>query len=223
MFQRVGGLPELPDLVKVELEGKRHYFLPDGSVVPSVTTLLGSFEQAGIQRWRDKIGEAEADRISKAACDRGEQWHGLMERHLTNEPSESILKTPGVSDQMKTKFITAVPHLARINNIHYMETCLYSKRLRTAGRVDLAAEWDGIPSIIDHKTSLKVKQERYIHKYFEQTTLYGMMYEELTGMPINQIVIIISNDEQDEPQIFIRDKAHYIPAVMDKIARYGAL
>ena len=91
--------------------------------------------------------------------------------------------------------------LDRIDNISYIETMLYSTNIGLAGQVDCIAEFDGVPSIIDFKTSSKMKKEEWIEDYFLQCTAYSLMYEELIGQPINDIVIIMAV-ENEQPLLF---------------------
>jgi hypothetical protein len=207
---RVQGLPELPKLSTLNLNGDRYYELPDHSVVPSVTTMLGHYEKAGLRRWKAKVGQEEAKRISEEARWRGEAFHKAVEHYFDT----------GWASHMEPKLIEMLPELDKINNIHYMETCLYSRGLYLAGRCDLIAEYDGVLSVIDFKTSRKLKEEKWIQHYFEQGTAYAIMYEELVGVPINQVVIMISSDAIAVPQVFVKDKKDYMDSLMRKIDDY---
>jgi hypothetical protein len=207
MFQRVQGLPELPKLKTLNMNGSRYYVLPDKNVVPSVTTLLGHYEKAGLQRWKNKVGLEEAEKISSEARFRGEMFHTHVEDYLNG--SRIAIQNP--------KLIEAIPELDKIDNIHYLETCLYSRGLALAGRCDLIEEYDGVLSVIDFKTSRKLKEEKWIQHYFEQGTAYSIMYEELVGKPIDQVVIIISSDAITVPQVFARPKREYIDSLNRKI------
>ena len=88
-----------------------------------------------------------------------------------------------------------------------------------AGSVDCIAEYEGVLSVIDFKTASKPKKEEYIENYFLQTTAYALMYEELIGTPINQIVILIAVDGQ-EPQVFKKNPADYINRLVEVIDQY---
>jgi genome maintenance exonuclease 1 len=121
---------------------------------------------------------------------------------------------------MKQSFRDMQETLDLIDNIHYIESPLYSEGLGVAGRTDVIAEFGKTLSIIDFKTSTKQKKEEWIDHYFEQGTAYSLMYEELVGAPINQVVIIISCDDSEYPQVFIRDKNQYVESLMDKINQY---
>jgi genome maintenance exonuclease 1 len=117
-------------------------------------------------------------------------------------------------------FKIAKPTLDRIDNIHYIECPLFSETLGIAGRCDLIAEFDGVLSIIDHKTSTKEKKEEWITEYFEQKTAYAEMYKEWLGIEVNQIVTIIICDDLNVPQIFVRDPKHYKDSLFQKIQMY---
>jgi genome maintenance exonuclease 1 len=121
---------------------------------------------------------------------------------------------------MKQAFNDIRPTIDRIDNIHYIESPLWSERIGLAGRTDVIGEFDGKLSIIDFKTSLKLKKEEWIDNYFEQVTAYSLMYKERVGTPINQVVIIISVDGVIEPQIFIKEPIDYVNSLIEKVWLY---
>ena len=180
----------LEDLESVTLPtGGRFYTLPDGTKLPSVTTVMGAQKKDAIMKWRKRVGEAEANKISAKATKRGNGVHTLCERYLKNEPLGEIMP------DAKEMFVDLKPTLNRINNIHYLETALWSKQLGVAGRVDCIAEFDGVLSVIDFKTSKRIKKEEDIEDYFWQTSAYALMYEELIGTPINDLIIIMAVED----------------------------
>ena len=137
---------ELKDLQSETFpDGKRYYTLEDGTKLPSVTTVLGAQKKDAIMAWRKRVGEVEANRISKAATGRGTNVHTLCERYLNNESLGDIMP------DAKEMFKSIKPLLNRINNIHYQEQALWSKQLGMAGRVDCIGEFDGVLSVIDFK------------------------------------------------------------------------
>lgn len=225
-FQKVSGLPDFKPLPRLNLNGKRHYQLPDRSIVPSVTTLLGHFEEKGIRRWRAKIGYDEADRISEEARIKGEAYHSLIEDYLENDPIEDIMareEIVKIGPELSSKFLLTLPFLHKISNIHYQETCLYSSKMKIAGRCDVIAEYEGILSVIDFKTSRKIKKEEYIQNYFEQATCYSLMYEELIGVEVPQIVIMIAASDEVEGEVmqcFVRKTKDYKQNLFKKIDAY---
>ena len=130
---------DLPDLKSVTLpNGKRSYTLPDGSSVPSVTTVLGAMKKEAIMAWRKKVGEEVANAISKKATNRGTNVHSMCEEYLNNE--ELGVYMPDAYEM----FLSIKPYLNKINNIHYQEQSLWSTQLGMAGRVDCIAEYEEI-------------------------------------------------------------------------------
>jgi genome maintenance exonuclease 1 len=209
-------MPELKSLPVEEKNGKRLYVSPNGIRLPSVTTVLGHFKKAQIIEWRNRVGDKQANAISGRASVRGTKFHSMMERYLGNE--QNIFE--GVMPDMKQAFKDIQSTLNKIDNIHYIESPLYSEILGIAGRTDVIGEYEQVPSIIDFKTSLREKRESWIENYFEQGTAYSLMYEEMTGIQINQIVVIISVDGLDKPQVFVKDRIEYIDSLMTKIDAY---
>ena len=205
---------ELKDLQSETFpDGKRYYTLEDGTKLPSVTTVLGAQKKDAIMAWRRRVGEVEANRISKAATGRGTNVHTLCERYLNNESLGDIMP------DAKEMFKSIKPLLNRINNIHYQEQALWSKQLGMAGRVDCIGEFDGVLSVIDFKTSKKIKKREDIDNYFAQCVAYACMYEELIGNGIDQIVIIMAVDDE-EPLIFIEKTEDHLNTLLEYIKFY---
>ncbi len=169
-----------------------------------------------IKEWRERVGNEEAQKISTRASVRGTKFHNMMEKYMCNDAT----LFENVMPDMRQAFKDAQKTVDLIDNIHYIECPLYSERLGVAGRTDVIGEFAGTLSVIDFKTSTKLKKEEWIDNYFEQGTAYALMYEELVGTPIDQIVIIISVDGETEPQMFIRDKKYYVDSLMEKIKAY---
>jgi hypothetical protein len=214
------GLPQLESLSTKEIDGKRHYLLPNGIYVPSVTTVLGHFKKKQIQEWRNRVGHDEANKISNRASTRGTKFHTLMEKYLSNEPVTSII-TENTMPTLKESFHMMKKEIDKhIDNVYYIEVPLYSTSMRMAGRTDIIAEYDGVLSVIDFKTSAREKKEEHIQDYFLQSTAYALMYEERMGMPIEQIVIMMASDGLPEPQIFVKKTEDYQEPLLKKIVQY---
>jgi genome maintenance exonuclease 1 len=194
-------------------DGKRYYTLPDGTRLPSVTTVLGAQKKDAIMAWRKRVGEDVANTISKKATGRGTNVHTLCERYLNNESLGDIMP------DAKEMFYTLKPYLNKINNIHYQEQALWSKQLGMAGRVDCIGEYDGVLSSIDFKTSKRIKSHEDIEDYFWQTSAYALMYEELIGEPIHQLVIIMAV-EDNQPLVFIQKTEDHIEGLVKAINFY---
>ena len=106
-------------------------------------------------------------------------------------------------------FLEAVQVLeTKINNIYCIEDYLYSDEYKVAGAVDMIAEYDGVVSVIDYKTSNSDKKEEWIENYFIQGSAYAKMFTERTGIPCSQLVIFIMPDS-GIPQIFIKSVDDY--------------
>jgi len=196
-------------------DGKRYYTLDDGTRLPSVTTVIGLQKKAAIFEWRKRVGEEEANRISKQATSRGTNVHTICENYLNNK----VDYMKGIMPDALEYFLSIKPYLNKINNIHYQEAALWSKGIGMAGRVDVIAEYEGELSVIDFKTSSKVKAREDILDYFWQTTAYSLMYEELIGRPINNLVIIMAVKDSD-PIIFKEKTKDHIDGLAEAIHYY---
>lgn len=190
---------KLPELVsETAPDGKRYYVTPSGSKLPSVTTVVGAQKKQAIMEWRRRVGEDVANKISRQATSRGTNVHTLCEKYLNNEELGEMM--PDAFEM----FRSLKPLLNRINNIHYQEVALWSEQLGLAGRVDCIGEFDGVLSVIDFKTSKKIKTVEQVEDYWWQTTAYALFYEEIVGIPINDLVIIMA--VQDEKPILFKQK-----------------
>ena len=165
----------LLDLKTENVDGKRHYVTPDGNKYISITTLLSNLSKAGIQKWRNRVGAEEANRISTKASRQGTGVHSICESYIKNE--EEILD--GKMPNEVEMFNSILPLLDRIDNVHVIEGALYSDELELAGRTDLIAEFDNQLAVIDYKTSRKIKTWEMCHSYLckEHFMLWRMKNE----------------------------------------------
>ena len=178
----------------VNKDGVRFYKLPKtDKYYPSVTSITSFKNAAFFKDWRKKIGEDEANRITARATQRGTAFHSIAEDYINGELDlEKYLENNPLSVRM---FQSAKDTLNRIDNIHCLESFLYSHYLGLAGRVDCIAEFDGELAVIDFKTSTKEKKEDYIEHYFVQETAYAAMFLERTGIEVKKIVTLIATEE----------------------------
>jgi len=199
MFKHVQMEHVLPELDCETLPSGRTYVTPEGNKYPSITTVLSELSKESIKKWRKRVGEIEANKISTQASTRGTAVHQLAEDYLNNKPDWD----KGAMPSNIFAFNQIKPILdARVNNIWQQEVPLYSDNLKVAGRVDCIAELDGVLTIIDFKTARKAKKQEWISNYFMQGTFYAAAFLERTGVAIKQTAIIIAVDG-DEPQVFI--------------------
>ena len=187
---------EIPE-IKV-IDGKRFYVTPDGNSYPSITTVLAQQENLGIEAWKAKVGEKEAKRISKESMRIGTAVHQMAEFYLSNY----IIKLKNEEKKIVDTFNRLRFLLGNINNIVGVEIPLFSDLLRVAGTTDCIAEYNGELSVIDFKTSRKPKKEEWIDDYYMQTFAYKLMFEEMTGIEIKQIVILVACVDSFDVQVF---------------------
>ncbi len=218
---------DLKPLEREHIDGVRYYKIPDEEELikmVSITSVTSHFNKEIFVKWRKKVGNEEADRITKAATGRGTDMHTLTEHYLKNEDLPKGLRP--ISDFL---FKISKGKLNKINNIYALEGPLYSKELGIAGTVDCIAEYDGELAIIDFKTSKKPKPRDWIEHYFVQCMAYGCMLYEMKGISIKKLVIIMACENGECVIYEERDKAKYIKLlgeyinkfVNDKLELYG--
>ena len=217
---------DLKPLEREHIDGVRYYKIPDEEELikmVSITSVTSHFNKEIFINWRKRVGNEEADKITKAATGRGTDMHTLTEHYLKNEDLPEVRP---ISDFL---FKIAKGKLNKINNIYALEGPLYSKELGIAGTVDCIAEYDGELAIIDFKTSKKPKPRNWIEHYFVQCMAYGCMLYEMKGISIKKLVIIMACENGECVIYEERDKAKYIKLlgeyinkfVKDKLELYG--
>ena len=217
---------DLPKLDRETIDGVRYYKVPDEDELlklVSITSVTSHFNKEIFVNWRKKVGNEEAERITKAATSRGTDMHTLTEHYLLND---DLPKVQPISDFL---FKIAKPKLNLINNIYALEGSLYSKQLGIAGTVDCIAEYNDELAIIDFKTSKKPKPREWIEHYFVQAMAYGCMLYELTGISVKKLTIIMACEngecivyEEYDKKKYIKLLTEYIRKfVGDKLELYG--
>ena len=204
----------VPELSTKNLIRKRFYQTPDGKLYPSITTVLQKRKMAGLMEWRKNVGDDVANYIARTAAHRGTKVHHMCEDFLNNNFDEETHKKnflPYVLfGQMKPVL------MQKVNNILAQECGLYTDKYRVAGRVDCIAEYNGVKSIIDFKTSRKERNDDWNESYYIQASAYAEMFEERTGIEINQIVILVVT-EDGVVQEFVKNKGEYLPMLVEAI------
>jgi len=199
MFTHIPIRKPLPNLKRKNEDHKRVYYDDEGNRYHSVTNVVGSIDQTGLEEWRKAVGEDVANYVSRKAMNLGTKLHTMVETYLYNK------KNSEKSIFAKAHFENIKPLLQSINNIRGLESKICSKDLGLAGTADCIAEYNGVLSIIDFKTSSKQKKEEWILKYFLQTTAYSIMWEEATGEKVDQIVVLITAEDGSREE-YIRNK-----------------
>ena len=205
---------DIPEVSTKNINRKRFYDTPTG-FYPSITTVLGvrKEKKEGLAKWRERVGNDVANHIMRTAAGRGTAVHHMCEDFLNNK---DVIK-----EEQKflpwCLFSQLKPTLEKsINNIYAQECGLWSEKYRVAGRVDCIAEWNGVPSIIDFKTSRSERKDEYNFEYYMQASAYAEMFEERTGIEINQIVILVVT-EDGLVQEFVREKHDYLEPLIETI------
>lgn len=199
-------------LERVVIDGARHYVTPEGKKYKSVTTILSEkSDKTHLIEWRKRVGEVEANKISTRAANRGTAIHDIAEHYLLNNPSYPKGVMPANVDTFKSLRPLIDEHIGKV---YALEHFMYSDLLMTAGATDCIAEFDGVMTIVDFKTSTKIKKEEWIQNYFLQATAYAMMAEERHGVEVPQIAIMIAVDHE-EPQLFVKPKYLYVDEVRE--------
>lgn len=209
-------LPALADIPTQTVDGSRRYCV-NGKLLPSVTTVTSYQNRKSIAEWRERVGEEVANKISQFASNNGTKFHKLVEDYVNNVDAEYDAEKYEVALKLFNQFKAL---LDDVDNIHYQESALYSEQLGIAGRVDCIAEYNGKLSVIDFKSSSKPKHENQIQNYFVQETGYAMMYEEMTGHKVEQIVTLISC-HSGESQVFVKNPDDYVDTLKQYIWDYN--
>ena len=205
---------DIPPLKRVTIDGVRYYDVPDGDKLVSITSVISWINREIFLEWRKRVGSEEADKITKASTSRGTDMHTLVEYYLKNE------ELPSVQPLSEFLFNQAKPQLNLIDNIHALETSLYSSRLGVAGTVDCIAEYDGELSVIDFKSSKKPKPREWIDHYFVQCAAYACMLYEMTGIMVKKFVIIMSCEDGECVVYEEYDKRKYINLLSQYIREF---
>ena len=214
----------LGDVTPIEMnaemvDGKRVYYTPSGNHYPSITTVIGNNakKQAGLAKWRERVGKEKAANISARSSGRGTKYHAIAEDYFNNNLD---LKKYSKFPLPVLMFQHSRSVLDRINNIYLQEAALYSDQLEVAGRVDCIAEFDGVLSIIDFKTSAAPKKEAYLYDYLVQETAYACCLQELYGITVKQLVTIVAC-ENGETQVHVTPpKKEYLLKLIQYIDEY---
>ena len=213
-FSHVPLSTQLPEVSTQTIKGKRFYVTPEGKKYPSITTVLSGRNSEGLVRWRQSVGNDVANNIMRTAAKRGTAVHTLVENYLNNEELST-------QDVLPTALFTILKsELDNINNIRIQEGGLYSDYYGVAGHVDCIADYKGVLSVIDFKTSTKEKKEEWVENYFIQGSAYCEMYEERFDQPIDRVVILIVT-EDGAIQTFSKSKDDYLPLLKTAIKEFN--
>ena len=187
---------DLPKAKQINTDLGRRYSTPEANIYPSITTVLGSQpeKKKSIAEWRARVGEGVANKISQQAAKRGTALHHIMEKYILGDELDLSKEMPSTIDRFR-KVQKCVD--TNLQLVYATESAMYSDILRIAGTADLICEWNGKPTVVDFKTSIRQKKRDQIHDYFLQATAYSIMFEEHTGIRTLDLAILIVSDEGD--------------------------
>ena len=206
---------EYPKSSRANIAGLRHYTL-DGQEqkLPSVTTVLGQTQpkekQESLEKWRQRVGLRQAQKITRDAAIRGTAMHKYLEDLILGQRSLDL--TPLGVEATRMAEIIVERGLNDCSEIYGIEATLYYPGLY-AGSVDLIAKYKDKVSIIDFKQTNKPKQREWIGDYFLQMAAYGMAHDAVYGTNIEQGVIMMCSKDGFYQQFVIegeefRDAKH---------------
>jgi len=199
----------------IEKDDEHYYRTPSGQVYPSITTILQKTQslekQQSLQNWRDQ--EIASNYITHEAAIVGSETHKLIENYLNGKESENFRLLS------EAHFTNLLPFVDKINDIHGTEVRLYSDKMRLAGTSDCIAKYDGVLSIIDYKTKRSNQREEWLADHFIQATSYGVMFKELTGIKVEQIVILVSSEKNTRME-FIKNPDDYLDPLEKRINQF---
>jgi len=208
---------DLPQLERNTIDGVRYYTLPSGNTkLVSITSVISHYKKDFFDNWRKKVGIEKANKITKRATSRGTDTHTLIENYLLNS------ELPSVQPISEYLFKIAKPTIKRINNIHCLESSLYSEVLGVAGSVDTIADFDDELAVIDYKTSKEPKPIEWLEGYFVQAMFYGMAFYEMTGIKIKKLVIIMTCENGECVVYEEKDMEKYMKLVIKYIKKFVA-
>ena len=200
----------------IEREDGHYYRTPSGLIYPSITTMLQKTQsqekQESLQKWRDQ--EIASEYITKEAAIVGSETHKLVENYLNGKNNNENFRLLS-----EAHFNNLLPFVNKIDDVHGIELRLYSDKMRLAGTSDCIAKYDGVLSIIDYKTKRSNQKEEWLTDHFIQATSYGVMFKELTGIKVEQIVILVSSEKNTRME-FIKNPINYLDLLEKRITQF---
>ena len=198
----------------------RLYSTPEGSF-PSISTILSATSyNPYLEKWKEKVGEEEAARISKIATDRGEAVHYVLEQYINNvdvEPLITEYSTKHLDFENMTRNLINIVQ-TNISDVKGQELAVWHPEFKFAGRLDLVGKWNNNLAIIDFKTS-KRKKTNIPKDYYIQAAAYATAYNYLFNTKISKIVILVTV-ENAGVQVYEGIKESYIPELKYRLNEF---
>jgi hypothetical protein len=200
-------------LSRESIDGKRHYCLPDGSKVPSVTTILDRTKpqeaKEALANWRKAVGEQRAQQITTEAANRGTRMHAYLESYVLSGDMKALPTNPYAHPSWFMAAEVILKGLVHVDEYWGSEVPLYYSGLY-AGTTDLIGVWKGRPAIMDFKQTNKPKKREYIGDYFLQLAAYAQAHNNMHGTEINDGVILMAC----QPKL-LEDNTYSVPEYIE--------
>jgi ATP-dependent exoDNAse (exonuclease V) beta subunit len=215
---------QYPSLRRVTIDKNRHYASDQGEPVPSVTTVLSKTgDKSGLIAWRERVGEAEAQRISTESANLGTKVHNSLEKYILGEHWEITGSNmiSQIAARMTHKMISEGFH--KVDELWGTEVGLLAEGLY-AGTADGVGVFDGEPSIVDFKTAKKIKRREWIEDYFLQGAAYSLAHNEMFGTNIRQIAILMVDRDSNFQEFVVKDAEfdHYCEQWANRLMEYNS-
>jgi len=182
-------------LSRETIDGKRHYCLPNGKKVPSVTTILDKTKsresREALANWKKRVGEQQAQQITTEAANRGTRMHSYLETYVMMDDLKPLPGNPFAHPSWFMAAEIILKGLSQVDEFWGVEVPVYYSGLY-AGTTDCVGQWNDKPAIIDFKQSNRVKKREYIEDYFLQLAAYALAHDEMHGTKIDQGVILMA-------------------------------
>ncbi len=187
-------------LTRDDSSGRRLYQTPDGTAVPSVTTILDKTKPAeareALARWKKAVGEQKAQEITTEAAGRGTRMHKFLEDHIKGIPLKESVTNPFAQQSLDMARKVIAEGFPKINEVWGSEVPLYFPELY-AGTTDCCGIHDGEEAILDFKQTNKPKKREWIDDYFLQLTTYALAHNEVHGTNIRKGVILMCSKDYE--------------------------
>ncbi len=214
---------QYPELQRIDNSLGRFYIDSDNNEVPSVTTVLDNMsdKKASLKEWRNRVGDIEADRVMNEATDIGSMVHLSLENHL-NGIDKNVFTNDSLGNmakRMSQKLIDDA--LQDISEVHGLEVHLVLNKLY-AGTADCVGVIDGKDTIIDFKTSKRIKKKEWIEDYFLQGCAYANAHNIMFNTDISQVVILMIDRDLIFKKFLIKDYEfkHYTNIWKKKLLKF---
>lgn len=185
------------------VDGKRHYCLPDGSKVPSVTTILDKTKPRekveALAQWKKRVGEKQAQEITTEAANRGTRMHAYLEHFVKTGDMKDLPPNPFAQPSWFMAAEVILKGLQHVDEFWGVEVPLYYSGLY-AGTTDCVGMWKGRPAILDFKQTNKPKKREWIEDYFLQLAAYAAAHNNMHGTDINTgIILMCAKPNEKDP------------------------